>query len=78
VNVEDLWGAAGIEWDVSQHGQRAQPLAVRLELLTGVPDLAHTQVPFRTEADVLLKTVRKSLNSSLSEPPVSFVVLLGR
>ena len=46
-------------------GNHAQLLAVRLELLPRIPDLADTQVPFRAEADVVLKAVRKRLNPSL-------------
>ena len=77
VNLEDLRGVAGIERDVGQHGHLHQPLTVRLELLPRVPNFADTQVPFRSEANVVLEAVRKRLDSSLPKQPVGFVVLLG-
>ena len=69
VNLEEL-RLTGIDSNLSE--DRHQALAERRKLLARVPDLAHSKVPVRAEADVVFAPVR----SLIAELAYRFVVLL--
>src|SRR5680860_1195657 len=75
VDLEDLRLARKLNPGFGQH--RHELLAERLELLPRVPDLAHPEVPFRAEADVVIEPLGRKLHSGLFKRAGAFVVLLG-
>src|SRR3954452_12340180 len=74
VDLDDLRGTLELDAVLTQN--RHQTGSEGLELLLGIPDLAHAEVASRAERDMQLEPVRRELARSL-DLGLRLVVLLG-